>query len=308
MQRSLSPSAQSDGRRLLLHLAILFGLTYAIQFGIYLTGGPDGPGMPVLAPMAMFLPGVFAVAYLLITGEGLRFIDWRMGRFRYWLLAAILPAVTAVIGVQIITALGWGTSPHFHLEQGQVSVLKGGFVLGKGTQSPWFFALNLMLTACVFALINGVVAAGEEIGWRGFWQKKLINRFGLLPGVALLGLIWAHWHTPIILMGYNYPETPVLGALLLWPISGILVSMFLAWLTVSSNSVWPAALAHGSLNAFHGSVLSGMDFSVPRMGPDLLEIAIWAVVAIAAFGLINKKDQRSASVDAPVDAPVDAEN
>lgn len=280
---------RSEGWKLLLHLGVLFGLTYLAQLGIYLTGGVEGRGMTVLAPLSMFLPGLAATAYLLVTGEGLRFIDWRIGRLRYWALAALIPAATAIICVQIITALGWGSSPHYHFVDGQVVVEKGGFVLGKSAQTPWFFGLNFVLTAFAFALINGVVAAGEEIGWRGFWQKKLVARFGLLPGVVLLGLIWAHWHTPIILMGYNYPESPVLGAFVLWPTYGIFVSMLLAWLTIKGGSVWPAALAHGSFNAFHGSLVDGMNFSVPRLGPDIVALGVAGFVALVAYALTTRQ-------------------
>ncbi len=279
------------------YLLLLFSLTYAVQLVVLWRGGLDSPLFARAAPLIMSLPGLLAVALLLWRGDGLRTIAWRIGRPGYLVAAAIVPAASAILCVAIITWLGLGSSPHLHLADGQVVLEKGRWILGQGRQSIPGFSVNLVTTAMVFALVNGVVAAGEEIGWRGYLQPILVARFGLLRGIILLGLIWAHWHTPMVLAGYNYPETPVLGAFVLFPLELILASALLAWLTIRSGSVWPAALAHGSYNAFHGYVVQGMEVTGPRLVTDLVALAVALAIAVPAYFLARRGpgpgDQRS---------------
>jgi membrane protease YdiL (CAAX protease family) len=52
--------------------------------------------------------------------------------------------------------------------------------------------LNIVLTFVVSGLING-----EEIGWRGFATPRLLERFGTIGTVALLGVLEALFHLPI---------------------------------------------------------------------------------------------------------------
>ena len=57
-------------------------------------------------------------------------------------------------------------------------------------------------------VLNSVPVLGEELGWRGFLFPRLRELIG--PGWAVLaqGIIWAGWHAPVILLGYNYPSNP----------------------------------------------------------------------------------------------------
>jgi hypothetical protein len=48
------------------------------------------------------------------------------------------------------------------------------------------------------------------------------------------------WHAPVNLAGYNYPQAPVLGALVLFPIQLIAVSFIMIWLIPRARSLWPA--------------------------------------------------------------------
>jgi membrane protease YdiL (CAAX protease family) len=70
--------------------------------------------------------------------------------------------------------------------------------------------------------------------------------------VLLIGVIHGAWHWPFFPMGYNYGFDhfgfPLVAAALLYLVVVIMLSIFFAWLTLRSGSVWPATLAHGTFN------------------------------------------------------------
>jgi membrane protease YdiL (CAAX protease family) len=272
----------------LTYTAVLFGLSYALQFVIILGGGLSwtyaGPLMIVL----MFLPGLLALLFLGKGKTGWRSVAWGVRRPRYLLYGALLPAGTALLCIGVIGGLGWGTPTHWHLSGGQVVVEKGGFVLGTGAQGLAYFAANYGLSALLFSVVNGLAAFGEELGWRGYLQDRLVRRYGKGGGITLLGLVWGFWHFPLILTGYNYPELPVLGALVLFPLTTIFASFMLAWLTTRAKSLWPAVLAHGSVNTFYGYIVSDVEYAVSPLWPELLIVAVWGLVAAVVYRWVER--------------------
>ncbi len=79
--------------------------------------------------------------------------------------------------------------------------------------------------------------AGEEIGWRGFLQTPLIEAYGGLGGVILLGLIWGIWHAPIALRGHNLSSDFWAEAFVLYPFMCACYSFPLVFLTFESGSI-----------------------------------------------------------------------
>lgn len=105
--------------------------------------------------------------------------------------------------------------------------------------------VNVIFAALV---INLLPALAEEIGWRGWLLPRLLP-LGPVPAIVTSGAIWGLWHAPLILLGYNYPGTPAPLALLTMIGFCIVMGGLFGWLRLRSQSVWPAALAHSSLNA-----------------------------------------------------------
>ena len=121
---------------------------------------------------------------------------------------------------------------------------------GRPLPSP----LTLLLVSVVGTVIasfsaNALAAAGEEIGWRGYLLPALLP-LGRVRALVVVGVVWAFWHAPIILLGYDYEDAG--RAMALVALSGfcILFGTFLAWLRVRSDSVVPAAVAHGTVNGW----------------------------------------------------------
>lgn len=101
---------------------------------------------------------------------------------------------------------------------------------------------------------NALLAAGEEIGWRGYLMPTLQQRWGTAVAVLGSGAIWGAWHAPVILLGFNF-DRPNIGGVLLMVAGGIAVGAWLSWLALRARAVWPAVFAHGAMNAAAGLYL-----------------------------------------------------
>lgn len=82
----------------------------------------------------------------------------------------------------------------------------------------------------------------------GLRSGKNDKKFDLNRGLILLGLVWGYWHLPIGLMGWNFPDHPILGALLLTPIDAIFIGIYMGWLYLRSRSIWMPTLTHAASN------------------------------------------------------------
>jgi membrane protease YdiL (CAAX protease family) len=141
-----------------------------------------------------------------------------------------------------------------------------------------------VLLAPIMALL---IAFGEEYGWRGYLQGELI-KMGKVQGVLLVGVIWGLWHTPVILMGHNYPGYPVLGIALM-TLYSIGLSFFFGFAVLKSGSVWLAAFLHGLNNQFYAFLTLMVyrpDNAVFSFGIGLYGLVFWAIVVavILVFG------------------------
>ena len=106
--------------------------------------------------------------------------------------------------------------------------------------------------------INAVAAFGEELGWRGFLLKAF-KEMSFLKASVIIGFIWGVWHSPLILMGHNYPQHPQIGVLMMTIWCILLTPLFL-YITIKAKSVIAAAILHGTMNATAGisiMVISG---------------------------------------------------
>lgn len=105
--------------------------------------------------------------------------------------------------------------------------------------------------------INAIAAFGEEIGWRGFLLRSF-QEMKFFKASIIIGFIWGFWHSPLILMGHNYPQHPKIGVLMmiLWC---ILITPLFLYITMKSKSVIASAIMHGTLNATAGIAIMVID-------------------------------------------------
>lgn len=127
--------------------------------------------------------------------------------------------------------------------------------------------------------INALFAFGEELGWRGFLLQEM-RPLGFFRASLLIGLIWGLWHSPLILQGYNFPQHPVFGVFMMI-LFCILYTPLLNFITLKANSVFAAAIMHGSING-----LAGVAFMLLQGGSDLT-VGITGAAGLIALLLLN---------------------
>ena len=198
------------------------------------------------------------------TSRAARRLAWaalRRASFRWWGLGLVVGWLPGLLKTVILAVGGWGRwdDAHFALAPGggSIQAIHGlGTVLGPGAQGFFYFGLNLLLSISLGSVLAGTFGGlGEELGWRAVLQPSLEGRFGRLAGTCLVGLIWAYWHLPVNLAGYNDPHHPVLTAVVFFPLAAVALSFGFAWLFRESRSVWPVALAHGANNTLGSAFL-----------------------------------------------------
>ena len=123
--------------------------------------------------------------------------------------------------------------------------------LGVSTLS--YLLQNGLFAVLLAPAINMFPALGEEVGWRGYMMPRLKERFGLLNGRLLGGVVWGVWHWPLMLLvgyeyGTNYLGAPLLG-LVVWCVVCFALNTLLDWLYEKTGCIWVPAIAHGAFNA-----------------------------------------------------------
>lgn len=257
-------------------LGLTFGISWLLAVIYYALGGRlNQPSAMIMLIIYMFVP--MLVAFVLqryINGGSLRDIGVIFRPNRWYLLAWLLPPILAfsALGVSLLLP-GVSYSPELAgffekyqtlLTPEQLQHLKDQ--LASLPINPiWLILFQGLLAG---ATINAVAGFGEELGWRGYLQETL-QPLGFWRSSYLIGIVWGFWHAPIIIQGYNYPQNPIFGVLMMMAICTLLGPIF-SYLRIKSGSVLTAALAHGSFNGTVGlSTLllqGGTDLTVGMMG------------------------------------------
>jgi membrane protease YdiL (CAAX protease family) len=184
-----------------------------------------------------------------------------------WALAIVVPAI-AEIAIYGVSSL--------------IGVWRGAAAWApawKGTRAAANLALNLpILMAAGF-----LASAGEEIGWRGYLQPRL-EQAGLPAPFAIVGVLWALFHVPIMwLAGYEPSRLSPRG-----------FALFAANCISDSYIWWRASAAVGSLAPaiwFHAFHNIASQWLAPRFFPasapqwlgehGIIPVVVHAVVAVA---------------------------
>ncbi len=251
-----------DRKGILSFILLAYGLAWLVVSPLWLSGqGLRHPLVGLLLPLMMWTP---ALAVLIVTRlispppEGLpRATGLVLGRGRgwgwYWLFAWLgipllvlaTPFVGALVGLYTLDLVA------FSGFRATLEAAGAGPLLA---QTPIQVLVLAQLALLPLApAINAVFAFGEEWGWRGYLLPRLLP-LGQWPALILSGIVWGLWHMPVILLGYNYPDHPASGWLLMTAMC-VVWGLLFGWTRLATGSVWPAVIAHGALNGSAGIVL-----------------------------------------------------
>jgi uncharacterized protein len=276
-----APRAPRAGRGVLVCLAVAFGVAWALWGVLWLGGGLVRRDSFAFLVVSMYAPalGVLA-AWRLADPQALRLSGMRRrGPWRWYALTYLLIPALLLLGAALCVLLGvQRLDPTFSLLREQAARL------GQPVPPPPPLGVALLMALPVLVvgpLVNVAATIGEELGWRGYLWARLAP-LGPRRAALLIGVIWGVWHAPLIAMGYNYPESPVLGPLLMVAFTTV-YGVVLAWLRARSESVWPAALAHGAINAEAGGLMVFLTPASHLVGVPIGLVAIVPAAVLAGW-------------------------
>jgi uncharacterized protein len=236
-------------------VAAFFVLTFVLTWSAFIpwyAGNAEG------IPWFTFGPFAAAVILSAMTGgwgavKGLlaRIVHWRVG-ILWYVVAVGLPCAIQLAAILINPLLGspapaWGNIPP---------------------------ASEIVPMVVLFAILSGPL--GEEPGWRGFAMPRLLARYRALTASLLLGVVWAAWHIPLLLVG----DLTAYGT-----INAVLAAIVFTWLYQNTGgSVLLPILMHASHQnsvRYLGKVFAEPDHTQQQW----VAVAIWALVALAIIAI-----------------------
>ena len=210
--------------------AAFYILAFALVLAASLAAGQLGvdPGLGL-----MFTPLIAVlVMFFLVTRDGFSREAWlslglhRLG-VRSWVLALLAPigVLAFAYGLGLVLGIVRLTSP-------------GPSFIGN-------FPLSAVAMGIGMSLLGSI---GEEIGWRGYLLPHLLS-VGRTRALLLSGLLHGLFHLPFILFTpfYHGLGNPLI-VVPLFLVALTAAGVWYGYLRITSQSVWPAAIAHTSLN------------------------------------------------------------
>lgn len=297
-----------EGKRLLIFLFLSFGLTWIIFAAAIMKGMKwDGSdyAMEQFVGLGMLMPFGANLLTRMITKEGFPLtgkdslmlgIRFNHKMWKYYLFALLIPWICIELG-NVLTLLV--CSKAYDKELLQTAGLDKGIT--------YVYPLIAISSSAILSF----AALGEEEGWRGYMMPKLIHLLGMKKALIAGGVIWGLWHAPLTFIGHNfgtgYPGFPYVGILLMC-VMCTLMGILLTFVTVRTNSIWPAAIMHAVNNAspsilrfyINDEVLEG---NLPN--PILSFVFMWIPLAIIdGIILYRMKKNRDFTDSDPHSLPV----
>lgn len=156
------------------------------------------------------------------------------------------------------------------------AVLAGVFELG-----GWDLHSARMLPTVlpVLLVVQCFGAVGEEIGWRGFVQPRLEQRWSVVGSAVVVGVLWGLWHPQTI------GESP--GIAVAFLVSTVAISVIMGVVTdcFGLDRVLFASAFHGTVNTALMMVLNEEEGSVTAM----MAVALAMTLGAAAVILVPRR-------------------
>ena len=225
-------------KSVLIYLLLAFALS-TVCYVIWIRAGKAGDGM---SPILMCCPAAAALTVRGTFYRGEKLLGWNPCKFSFLLAGVVIPPLYLGVSYGIYWLVS-GASRIGTLNPVAAVVSAHTSHSGAG-----------LIVVLIVILVNIVIAAGEEIGWRGFLLPQLAKLGGEKAAIGITGLIWGIWHMPIIIAGLYLPGCPLWFKLPMFLLQTVSMTAILGILRLRSGSVWPAVLLHASHNFFDQAI------------------------------------------------------
>ncbi len=296
----------SNRKGITAFLLITFGITYLVEgililSGFRVTDVPAILGQYVIAGV-MWVPAVAALLTVrFVTHEKVGSLNLRFGpSWKPYLATALLIPLAYLVIYLLTWLLGIGL-PDWQLVTFFSTIAASGVDMSTAPSPVFLLAVLLGISLVVAPFFNSLFGLGEELGWRGFLLPRLMP-LGKTKAYLLLGVIWGLWHAPLVAIGFNYPDSPLLGILFMILLTTAL-GLFINELTLHYRSAILAGWIHGVFNSQSYGIWRALLFAGtnPFLGgiSGLVGIAVLAIIGLAT----QQWARRAGGVFSPAQAP-----
>jgi membrane protease YdiL (CAAX protease family) len=265
-------------------IVLSFAASICVGFAAAMTGGSQSPMIVPLGLTAMLSPAFAAWLAARISRDPFGTFGVRSFPLIYLPVALLaVPVVQHAVDIPVMFLsfgyLPWVSwlspdstglfhpPPEMHLGQAITAV---GLTRG------------LALKAVLGLLIVSLFGLGEEVGWRGYMQRRVVRQHGIAKGIGITAAIWAAWHLPYSISGLHHiAEVPFYALLVIMPVGHFGLGLFLGWLYQRTSSIWLAAIAHGAANNWGQFAFKFMEGDAAN-----LSLAIANSLALLTLGVV----------------------
>jgi len=151
-----------------------------------------------------------------------KIVNWRVG-LRYYLAVLLIPPIMIIVQFALFTLLGG---------KPQTNMADYSFLAVLGMYADFFLRAG----------------GQEELGFRGFAQPKLQEKFSPVITSLIIGVLWFFWHLPLLLWMpsfepvQSYEQTLMFGFLLIG------LSFIYTWVYNRTQSILLPMLLHATFN------------------------------------------------------------
>lgn len=163
-----------------------------------------------------------------------KYLIWKIP-FKWYVFALLVPVLAYTLA--LLLSCFWGYSV------GEIA---------------WTEGVKMYFVYLLLAIPFGPL--GEELGWRGYFLPKLLEKFNILKSSLILGTVWTFWH----LASFSFPgaaipsffEVTAFSILLYWAMVTAVTFVFTYLFLNTRGSVLLAILLHAAFNADSNIVLT----------------------------------------------------
>jgi membrane protease YdiL (CAAX protease family) len=192
-----------------------------------------------------------------------KLLIWRV-HVKYYFFSIFIILIVGLLSILIFALFG-GELP-------EIAIVLKGMGLEDGD-----FGLALLLLP-VFYLINTLLGGpiAEELGWRGYAQGLLQEKYNPNISGLIIGFLWSMWHLPLFIF---LPKA--VGSMPIWAYIPLMTAMgvIFSWLYNNTKaSVLLAILLHGGMNFAQGFLGADVFSNVKLLAIQVCLIIVLAIV------------------------------